>query len=220
MTHKYFLMSRSQLIQLSCFFTLLLSILNPIFSQVKSNSNWIYLDHEGQEISQFKFKKYLSTNQYLDIDSANYKKIIRRELRGELSSRAALEQNLEKTLNITIDSSAPIIILYYPGIDPCNSSGNLDPNYAKSQFDKVQKNVKKQFKTNALYICQAESEIHESEKLIPWQKDPQRMIEKLFFKHHYPCGSYVIIDPKGRFISYFGEYMTQDIILHTTELMK
>ena len=220
MTHKiiYMLKSKNTAFCLSMILTVLSSF--TVFAQKKSSSNWIYLDHLGQEIDKSNFEKLLDTNSFLDIDSVNYKKLIVRESYGQLSSRAVLEQNLEITLNITIDSTSPIIILYYPGIDPCNSSGNVDANDSKSSYNKLQKTVKKQFNTNALYICQAESELHKSEKLVPWKKDPQRMIEKLFFKHHYPCGSYVVIDPLGRFISYFGEYMTEDIIAHANLLME
>jgi hypothetical protein len=32
------------------------------------------------------------------------------------------------------------------------------------------------------------------------------MAERLFFKYHYPCESFVVISKKGEFISYFGEY--------------
>ena len=44
-----------------------------------------------------------------------------------------------------------------------------------------------------------------------WHKDPEAIIQKTFFKHHYPCGSFVIINPDGKYASYFGEYSQRDV---------
>ena len=113
MTHKiiYMLKSKNTVFCLSMILTVLSSF--TIFAQKKSSSNWIYLDHLGQEIDKSNFEKLLDTNSFLDIDSVNYKKLIARESYGQLSSRAVLEQNLEITLNITIDSTSPIILSWY-----------------------------------------------------------------------------------------------------------
>ena len=44
-----------------------------------------------------------------------------------------------------------------------------------------------------------------------WFKDYYNLFEKIFFKIHYPCGSYVIIFPDNTFLSYFGEYNLDSI---------
>jgi hypothetical protein len=49
-------------------------------------------------------------------------------------------------------------------------------------------------------------------KDIKWYKDPERLIEKNFFKLHYPYGSYVIIQNDGSYTSRKGEYNIKKIL--------
>ena len=44
-----------------------------------------------------------------------------------------------------------------------------------------------------------------------WYKDPYHIIEKLFFKYHYPCSSFVVISKTGEFSSYFGEISKENV---------
>ena len=59
--------------------------------------------------------------------------------------------------------------------------------------------------TKPIYIYKNKSGLKKSRE-ISWHQDPIATIEKLFFKEHYPCGSFVVISKDGDFISYFGEY--------------
>ncbi|MEN8817084.1 MAG: hypothetical protein ABF274_09480 [Nonlabens sp.] len=59
---------------------------------------------------------------------------------------------------------------------------------------------------SVMYIVKQNEPIFETEVLLPWQYDPKGLIEKQFFKYHYPCESYVVINPYGVYKSYFGEY--------------
>jgi len=43
-------------------------------------------------------------------------------------------------------------------------------------------------------------------KILKWNKDIGQTIENLFFQHHYPCSSFVIINNKGEYFSSFGEF--------------
>jgi hypothetical protein len=47
--------------------------------------------------------------------------------------------------------------------------------------------------------------------VITWYKDPEQIIERLFFEHHYPCNSFVILSKDGNFISYFGEFGNEQV---------
>jgi len=66
--------------------------------------------------------------------------------------------------------------------------------------------VKKLNANAPIYLYKDNSGLEKYNKVIKWYKDPNELTEKLFFKHHYPCSSFVVIAPNGDFISYFGEF--------------
>ncbi len=58
-------------------------------------------------------------------------------------------------------------------------------------------------------------------KSIDWQLDKNETVEKLFFKLHYPCHSFVIVDNFSKnYISFFGEYHSQQIVVFVKEMSK
>ena len=65
--------------------------------------------------------------------------------------------------------------------------------------------------TTILHIYK-NSEGLQNRSFINWHQDPQGIIEKEFFKYHYPCFSFVIITPSNNYISYFGEFATETIV--------
>ncbi len=46
------------------------------------------------------------------------------------------------------------------------------------------------------------------------------MIERLFFKYHYPCSSFVVISKNGDYISYFGEFGMKPVWEATQQMNK
>ena len=71
-----------------------------------------------------------------------------------------------------------------------------------------------------IYICKNNSGLELYEGIRTWYKDPENIFERLFFKQHYPCGSFVVISKKGKFISYFGEYPYTYIFEAAKKLIK
>ncbi len=51
-----------------------------------------------------------------------------------------------------------------------------------------------------------------------WYKDPYGTIERLFFKYHYPCSSFVVLSKEGEFISYFGEF-SKEYVCKVAEIL-
>ena len=47
----------------------------------------------------------------------------------------------------------------------------------------------------------------------------REFIEQLFFKHHYPCSSFVVISSKGDYISYFGEF-PKEFVWEAVQILK
>jgi len=196
--------------------TLILGILICSCSVTKTGSNKTrYFDENNLEISKSKFNRIRSTNKMLDIpgDSVNHKKLTVREKRGKINNRNNLEVLLENQINKEIKSNKPIVIVYYPGEDSCNKGGPADPVMHKNYLKKIIKGLYNITNTTPLFIYKDYKglENRSYKEIFTWQKDPNQIVEKLFFKYHYPCYSYVIVGADGEYISYFGEFTKENI---------
>lgn len=167
-----------------------------------------YFDENNLEITEAKFKEISSTNKLLEIpgDSIHHKKLTQRGQRGQIDNRAALELALEQATHTSIEADKPIVIIYYPGDDPCNSSGSPNPELVKEWHDELEKGVYDMAKVKPIYIYKNDDGLKKYRRHLDWKKDPEGMIERLFFKYHYPCSSFVVISKEGHFVSYFGEF--------------
>lgn len=177
-----------------------------------------YFDHKNVEISKEKFYKIRSTNKYLDIpgDSLNQRKLTVREKRGEISIRKNLEEVLENLTKREIDSTSPIVIIYHPGKDRCNSSGTTNQIRIKSWHDQLTEVLKRIADIEPFYIYKSYDGLEKYNGILNYYKDPNRLIESLFFEYHYPCSSFVVISKSGSYISYFGEF-SKDYVWRATD---
>lgn len=177
------------------------------------NDTTKYFDENNLEINKSKFDRIRSTNKLLDIhgDSANHKKLILREKRGKITNRVLLESLLEKEINQEIDSTKPIVIIYYPGKDPCNSSTSTTKEAIQFWYRQLEDGINQIAKTKPIYIYKEKEGLEKYDGVITWHKDPEQTIEKLFFEHHYPCNSFVILSKEGDYISYFGEFGKEQV---------
>ncbi len=165
-----------------------------------------YFDVNQKEISKASFDEKRATNTVLDIpgDSLHHHILINREEKGRINDRIQLLSFLERASDRKIDTVKPIVIIYYPGQDSCNSTGN--PQLMIAANNTLKKDLYKQIKTAPLYLYKTATGLDKFGKAINWIKDPEQIVEKYFFKHHYPCRSFVVISKSGDYISYFGEY--------------
>lgn len=190
-------------------------------SSTKTRNNQIrYFDENNVEISKSKFNRIRSTSKLLDIpgDSANHKKLTLRFQRGKITNRAIFESVLEKATGKNIDSEQSIVIIYYPGKDPCNSSGSASKAHREYWFLQLEDGINQIAKTKPIYIYKDENGLEKYFGILTWHKDPEGIIERLFFKYHYPCSSFVVISKEGDYISYFGEFGKEQI-WEATQLM-
>jgi hypothetical protein len=179
-----------------------------------------YFDHNDIEISKSKFKRKRSLRKFLEIpgESANHKKLTLREKRGKLAKREFLELLLEKEIGQEIDADKPIVIIYYPGKDECNSSIVATKESKTDWYRQLHEGVDQLAKTKPLYFYKNNEGIEKYHNDSTWHKDPEGIIEKLFFEHHYPCDSFVVISKTGEYISYFGEFGMK-YVWEATQLM-
>ena len=173
-----------------------------------SQGDFTYLDINNNEISKSKFRQKRSTNQYLDIqiDSLNQKKLIERTKTGKLENFEAYRSLVSNKTSVKLDNTKPLVIIYHPGKDACNSSGSATKETLKNWYGTLEDGVQ-QLKANApIYLYKEKEGLEKYDGVLNWHKDPDGLTEKLFFKYHYPCSSFVVISSDGEYISYFGEF--------------
>lgn len=173
-----------------------------------SQGDFTYLDIYNNEISKSKFRQKRSTNQYLDIqiDSLNQKKLIERTKTGKLENFEAYRSLVSNKSSEKIDNTKPLVIIYHPGKDACNSSGSATKETLKNWYGTLEDGVQ-QLKANApIYLYKEKEGLEKYNGVLHWHKDPDSLTEKLFFKYHYPCSSFVVISSDGEYVSYFGEF--------------
>jgi hypothetical protein len=106
----------------------------------------------------------------------------------------------------------PLIVIYYPGKDECNSTGlGNTPESLRKNVKSVARYAEKQDAVSPLYIYKNPHGLEKYRGIQEWTNDPDGLFEKQFFPFHYPCGSFVVISPKGNFRGILGEYPISQI---------
>ena len=167
-----------------------------------------YFDENGVEVSKEEFKSEVHSYEKFEIpgDSIHHKKLMTRAQNGYIDNREVLELLLEKATNRELDSDKPIVVMYYPGKDKCNSSGTATKKTLKIWHKDIEKGIKVIVDVTPVYIYKDAEGLGKYDGVVDWYKDPEGIIETTFFKHHYPCGSFVVISKDGEYVSGFGEY--------------
>lgn len=182
-----------------------------------------YYDTDNKIIDREAFNNVLLDERFYIVENDSLKafKLMyrnNRDERGSLGDTKNLFKELNEKLNLKLDSSKPLIIYYYPGKDPCNSSGT-STRKSQIQWNKeLEKKVKKVADVNVLRIYKNKEGIKTINDY-DWKKDPNGLIENLFFNYHYGCGSFVIINKK-KYSAFFGEYSQRQVIESLKEILK
>lgn len=191
-------------------------------SDIKNESSTTYYDENNKEISAQKFNKLLNQYKAFEIpaESSLERKLISRNQQGKTDQRKNLDNLLEKTHQISIDAEKPLIIIYHPGADECNQGGIATAASKKKWFDEMEEKIQKFVKVKPIYLYKTTDGLQDRDLVVDWLKDPNHEVENLFFKHHYPYSSYVIIDKNGNYRSYFGEFSKEEIIKDVKKIAK
>lgn len=183
-----------------------------------------YYDAAGKELSKAEFDHTERTQNYLSVivdSSANAHQLVWREEWGTLPSAELIYSKIEAAIGKPIDRNKYLLIMYYPGKDPCNSSGMATPSDYAHNDAELTRHIQKIAPTQVIHIYKSPTGLKKLYgSLSKHHQDPEALIERTFFKYHYPCGSYVIIRPDGAYGSYFGEYAYEDILERAKALKK
>ena len=191
--------------------TLILCFLTvSMFAQKKE----IYLNDDFIEISEDEYRKPEEHGKFLNLQYESDTLItnvkVQRIKKGAISDELLdkIQSELSEISGETILENNILLIFYHPGKDHCNSGGN-DLSYAERE-KKYHKRFNKIENLSHFYIYKEPEGIEEIAD-INWFKDEFGTIENTFFPIHYPCGSYVLINPEGNYYAYKGEYDKSEI---------
>lgn len=179
-----------------------------------------YYDDQFQETSKDAFNLLLKkdgfrANQY-DLEDETAYILYQTKTRGKLTEDEF--KNIKLYLNkMNALKDGLIVLVFYPGKDNCNGT---DRESTWTIFDKdYQKELKKLNIENSFWLFKDDEGLkYYHPKKINWTKDNERLVEKTFFKMHYPCFSSVVINENGNYISNLGEFGKQDILNDIKEL--
>ncbi|SHH49303.1 hypothetical protein [Winogradskyella jejuensis] len=136
-------------------------------------------------------------------DTCYINTFFRRKNYGRLTETDFKKLNAFLNNSNTKPKSNYTIIQYHPGRDRCNGGKFYGNRYEKKYLKKLKKN----YSFNNYWIHKKDTTIKFKNGRVLWQLDKNRIVEKLFFKYHYPCSSFVIINNETKnYIAIFGEY--------------
>lgn len=171
----------------------------------------IYVNENLDEITESEYQKTEIKFMYLystiKSDTLIIKTKAKRDQRGLLSE--ALYHRIKNNINYIsenkkISENDIIVINYYPGSDKCNESANS--SFVFEKYSDYNQHINKLNNVKQFYIYKEIGNTKKYGKKLKWFQDPHGIFEKIFFKIHYPCGSYLIIFPDKTYVSYLGEY--------------
>jgi len=172
-----------------------------------------YVDYNYDTLSKNEFENKIKNKRAFEIPSKrkNTKRLVERTQYGVIQQEKAFYKKLNASLSQEIKLNDYLIVKYYPGKDNCNTSGinyvKDDAYYEKKRKrklaeNKILKNIAPNFKRLLIYQKDAEKPDDQTS----FAYDPDGLFEKMFFRHHYPCNSIVVIAPDGKYASYLGEH--------------
>ncbi|MGM0635833.1 MAG: hypothetical protein ACQESK_07175 [Bacteroidota bacterium] len=172
-----------------------------------------YFDENYEPISKEEYYDYEKAR-LLSVtgDSIHHKIHVVREEHGKIENKPKIDSLLSLQSSKDIDPKKPSVIIYYPGKDPCNSSGSSTNEIQRNFYHEMELGINDIADVNILYVYKNTSGLFgKNDGHREWIRDPGKVIEKLFFKRHYSCSSFVVLSENGDYICYFGEFAKESV---------
>jgi len=202
------------MIRLLVFITILNFNTSIIAQSNATESRTMYFDTLYQPIKKNIFYKIAKNRNVLEVvgDSTNHRVLVNRNNIGEISNTADFYEVIEDVTQTKINRENFVLVIYYPGKDACNSSGNATRKSTGNWYNKMEKIANKIEPTTTYYFYKDEDGLYgKNDGFKTWHKDPETFLQRLFFKSHYPCSSFVLISPSGKYFSYYGEFSKDQV---------
>ena len=106
----------------------------------------------------------------------------------------------------------PLIVVFYPGKDECNSTGLAnDPKNLANDHKAILRYAEKHKASEPVFVYENPHGLEKYEGIITWIPDPEGIFKAKFFPFPFPCRSFVVISPKGNYRAILGEFPTSQI---------
>lgn len=193
-----------------------LLILNTLVLNLTSGQiNKYYFNEKYESINEIQYINHPEDPTFLKliytVDTAIFHLIERREIYGRLDSitHDSIINFISSINPAKSPSTKKVVINYYPGKDDCNATGNT--KYMRKAYQEYVKKINRDPHVIQCFIYK--DSVGTEKYLIDylWKKDKIHLIENTFFPLHYPCGSFVIINPDRTYYLYKGEYAFSQI---------
>ena len=197
----------------------------PLLGSSQKQKPVYYYDINDYQISEKVYlEKYRNREDNISYHSLSFEndtsyiqKLVKRKQYGKLNLEVLNELMNFLNSKQELKKEKYTIIQYHPGKDRCNGGEFRGNRYNRSYLKKL----KKSLSFNNYWIHKEDSSIKFNKPpWIDWQLDSNQLIEKLFFKYHYPCYSFVIINNQTRnYISILGEYGDYSLLKLAEEII-
>lgn len=170
-----------------------------------------YYNESGKRITLEDYEDKILNGPYFGVpgEEEGVMKLVHRMPAGLVDAKSIYQKlGLEEEFR----TSKPLIVIYYPGKDECNSTGLENaPETLRKNIKAVARYAEKHNSVSPLYIYKIPHGLEKYQGIQQWTPDPDGLFEKEFFKYPYPCGSFVVISPKGNYRGILGGYPISQI---------
>jgi hypothetical protein len=160
----------------------------------------------------FSFILSCSSSKQVKKEKPKLGKISNYERLGSIENKNILDSLLSATTNKKIDSTKPLVIIYYPGKDKCNSGGTATRSSIRDWYNEMENGINKISKSNIIYIYKDNTGLFgKNDGYQKWYEDPENTIEQLFFEEHPPCSGYVLLSKTGEYFCRGAEFSKESL---------
>jgi hypothetical protein len=176
-----------------------------------SSYSQTYYKESGKRITQEDYEDKILNGPYFGVpgEEEGVMKLVHRMPVGLVDAKGIYQKlGLEDEFR----AGKPLIVIYYPGKDECNSTGmGNTPETLRKNVKAVARFAEKHKAVSPLYIYKNPHGLEKYQGIQQWAADPEGIFENKFFPFHYPCGSFVVISPNGKYRAILGEYPISQI---------
>ena len=170
-----------------------------------------YFNEFGRRIVKTEYEDKILNGPYFGVpgDQEGDMKLVHRMPVG-LTDAKLFYQKLGREADFA--AGKPLIVVFYPGKDECNSTGLAnDPKNLANDHKAILRYAEKHKASEPVYVYQHPHGLEKYKGIMTWIPDPEEVFKGNFFKYPYPCRSFVVISPKGNYRAILGEFPTSQI---------
>jgi hypothetical protein len=188
--------------------SILVFLLFCCISEVFSQS---YFNEFGKRIVKTEYEDKILNGPYFGVpgDQPGDMKLVHRMPVGVTDAKLFYQK---LGLEADFASGKPLIVIYYPGKDECNSTRTAnDPKSLTNDHKAILRYAEKHKASEPVYVYQNPHGLEKYEGIMTWIPDPDGVFKEYFFKFPYPCKSFVVFSPKGNYRAILGDFPISQI---------